>query len=617
MCGIVGFIAPRLDGINTAAALQSLQHRGPDADGYIAETCAANQVWMGHRRLSIIDLSAAGNQPMTQDHVTVVYNGEVYNFEELRRNHLSGESFHSQTDTEVILKLYIRYGSDFAKMLNGDFAISILDRQKQKVFLIRDRMGIKPLYIYEGENVFSFASEIVAFKAAGFSLSLNKHGIGRYLAFKYSPGSETLFAEVRRLMPSTILEFDLGRGTKTESKYWELSREIVPFKGSYADAKSQLRHLVEKAVKSRLIGDVPIANYLSGGLDSSIIAHYLKGGNNVHFCAVKNQSDLQAEGTTSDGYYAEKLATDWGLDLRKISIGQNTLTEENLRNAVTSCGDLIADGSIIPAMLIAQKAAEDHRVVLSGMGADELFLGYNGHFLLRLSQMSQRIPGLKPVIGTAMRSVNAGKGPFKAYRRYLQKWGNNMGKDYEAGRYSVVGDVDSGLSVFNGDAGFEEYVAPYFPTGKDPFDALFDFEMENFLVKNLHYLDGSSMAYGLESRVPFLDHELVTFAAGLPTEYKLNWKMKSKKILKEAYSPEIPSYITRRRKAGFGMPLRSLLAKDDVLNRLLPLDYFGDRPYFDADQIKKLIAAHKSGHQDQSALLYALISFKMWEEVNF
>ncbi len=617
MCGIVGFIAPSLDGINTAAALQSLEHRGPDSDGFVAETCAARRVWLGHRRLSIIDLSAAGNQPMTQDHVTLIYNGEVYNFEELRRTYLSGEAFHSQTDTEVILKLYIRYGIDLVNKLSGDFALAILDRRKQEIFLVRDRMGVKPLYIYEHGGVFAFASEISAFKAAGLSLSLNTQGIGRYLAFKYSPGSETLFTEVSRLMPASILEFDLSTGRQNTSKYWELSREIVPFKGSYADAKSELRHLVENAVKSRLIGDVPIANYLSGGLDSSIIAHYLKGGDNVHFCAVKNQSDLQAEGTTSDGYYAAKLAADWGLDLRKISIGQDTLTEENLRNAVSSCGDLIADGSIIPAMLIAQKAATDHRVVLSGMGADELFLGYNGHFLLRLSQMSQRIPGLKPVIGSAMRSVNAGKGPFKAYRRYLQKWGNNMGKKYEASRYSVVGDVDSALSVFNGDAGFDEYVAPYFSSGKDPFDALFDFEMENFLVKNLHYLDASSMAFGLESRVPFLDHELVTFAAGLPTDYKLNWKMKSKKILKEAYSAEIPAYVTQRRKAGFGMPLRSLLAKDEVLNRLLPLDYFGDRPYFNADAIKKLITAHKSGQQDQSALLYALISFRIWEEINF
>ncbi len=614
MCGIVGFVAKSLEGINAAAALESLVHRGPDSGDYIAETCAAHQVYLGHRRLSIIDLSTAGNQPMTEGPATLIYNGEVYNFEELRATYLAGETFHSKTDTEVILKLYLKYGSDFVSKLSGDFAIAILDRQKQKLMLYRDRMGVKPLYIYERNGVFAFASEIKAFKSAGLSLSLNEGGIGRYLAFKYSPGTETLHAEVRRLKPAEMLEIDLHTGKKRSEKYWELSKEIVPFKGSYDDAKAELSHLLETAVKSRLIGDVPIANYLSGGLDSSIIAHYLKGGNNVHYCAVKNASDLKAEGTTSDGYYARKLAADWGLDLRQIPIGQDTLTAENLHNAVHACDDLIADGSIIPAMLIAREAAADHRVVLSGMGADELFLGYNGHFLLRLSQMSQRIPGLNPLVGTAMRSVNAGKGPFKAYRRYLQKWGNNIGKDYEPSRYSLVGDVDSALSVFNGDAGFDEFVAPYFPSGKDPFDALFEFEMENFLVKNLHYLDGSSMAYGLESRVPFLDHHLVTFAAGLPVEYKLNWKMKSKKILKEAYADVIPRYVTHRRKAGFGMPLRSLLAKKEVLDAFLPVEYFADQAYFDGDAIRGLVEAHRSGRQDQSALIYALICFRVWKE---
>ena len=613
MCGIVGFVAKNLTGVRPAEALESLVHRGPDSGGYIAETCAAHQVYLGHRRLSIIDLSEAGNQPMTQGPHTLIYNGEVYNFQELRRTHLRDEIFHSESDSEVVLKLYAKYGPEFVKMLNGDFALAILDRHLQKLFLARDRVGVKPLYLYEHTGMLAFASEIKAFKAAGLSLSVNEAGIGRYLTFKYSPGTETLYKEVRKFKPATWLEIDLHSGAKTVSTYWELSKEITPFKGSYADGKHQLRHLLEKAVTDRLIGDVPIANYLSGGLDSSIIAHYLKGGNNVHFCAVKAQSDLQAEGTTSDGYYAKKLAQEWGLDLRELPIGGDTFTEDNIRKAILACDDLIADGSIIPAMLIAERAAQDHRVVLSGMGADEIFLGYNGHFLLNLSTRSQRIPGLQPLMGGAMRSVRAGKGPFKAYRRYLQKWGNNMGKGFEAGRYSIVGDVDSALSVYNGDAGFEDFIAPYFPEGKDPFDALFEFEMENFLVKNLHYLDGSGMAYGLESRVPYLDHEVIRFAASLPVDYKLDWKLKSKKILKEAYAADIPRYVTHRRKAGFGMPLRSLLSKQEVIDRLLPLEYFGDQPYFNADVIKNLIEAHKSGRQDQSALLYALICFRIWK----
>jgi asparagine synthase (glutamine-hydrolysing) len=176
----------------------------------------------------------------------------------------------------------------------------------------------------------------------------------------------------------------------------------------------------------------------------------------------------------------------------------------------------------------------------------------------------------------------------------------------------VVGEVDASIRLFRGEAGFDEFVAPYFPEGKNPFDSLFTFEMENFLVKNLHYLDRSSMAYSMESRVPFLDHELVTFAAGLPTNFKLDWKLKSKKILKEAYRKELPYYITKRRKAGFGMPLRSLLSKEDVLDRLLPLDFFGGMECFNLDEIRNIIKSHIAGKQDHSALLYSLISFRLW-----
>lgn len=614
MCGIFGIIAPNLEGIQPRAGLNSLHHRGPDFGADLSESSGSQTVYLGHRRLSIIDLSDAGNQPMTAEHATIIYNGEVYNFEELRKTYLNDVAFKSRTDTEVILQLYLKFGPDFIQKLNGDFSLAIFDRRRKKIFLYRDKMGVKPFYLYQKKGVFAFSSEIKAFRAAGLPLSLNEKGVGKYLVFKYSPGQETLFTEVERLKPAEKLIFDLENSTVRREKYWELPAEIKAFKGSYADAKMELRHLFEKAVNDRLIGDVPIANYLSGGLDSSLIAYYLKSGNHAHYCAVKNEGDLKAEGTTSDGHYAALLAKEWNLDLREIPIGIENLTPEHLREAVTACDDLIADGSIIPAMLIAKAAAKDHRVVLSGMGADELFLGYNGHFLTRLNAMAAKVPGLKPAAGSAMRSISAGRGPFKAYRRYLQKWGNNLGKPFEASRFSLVGDVDSAVSVFNGDAGFEAFVAPYFSKEQNLFDSLFEFEMENFLVKNLHYLDRSSMAYGLESRVPYLDTELVTFAAGLPLDFKMSRSLKSKKILKEAYRAELPDYVTRRRKAGFGMPLRSLLSDPRVLDTFLPRDYFGDQPFFDADQIQKLISAHQSGKQDQSALIYALISFRFWAE---
>lgn len=606
MCGIVGFIGKSTEALDLDAALNTLFHRGPDFGDSLKEKVGDSEVYLGHRRLSIIDLSEEGNQPMSEKGVTLVFNGEIYNYRELKRAHLNDEKFHSSSDTEVALKLYLKFGSDFVRHLNGDFAMAILDRNRRELWCIRDRIGVKPFYIYESGDLFGFASEIKAFRAAGIQLTPREDALGKFLVFKYSPRQETLYWEVRRLAPSSILRYDLDSGKKSEEKYWDLREEIKPFAGSFDQAKGQLKERLGACIKSRLVADVPIANYLSGGLDSSIIAYHLRGEEFTQYCAVKEEKDLKAEGTTSDGTFARELAESWNLNLETIPIGLDQLTPELIRRSIEACDVLIADGSIIPAMLIAEKAAQKHRVVLSGMGADELFLGYNGHFLLKLTQMAEAVPGFKAIASPLLQKVKAGKGPLKAYRRYLQKWGNNLGKDYQAARFSVVGDVDSALSLLRKPPSLCEVFGDF--RGND-FEELFHFEMENFLVKNLHYLDGSSMAFGLESRVPYLDHEFVAFAAGLPVEFKLDDRLRSKKILKAAYADVLPEGITKRRKAGFGMPLRSLLGRREVLDALMPYDVLETRGEIDMDRLRELERAHISGKQDQSALLYALVVY--------
>ncbi|HKL40940.1 MAG TPA: asparagine synthase (glutamine-hydrolyzing), partial [Cryomorphaceae bacterium] len=428
MCGIVGFVGKNLKELRLDESVEALHHRGPDFGDSFQEWVGTNCLFLGHRRLSIIDLSEEGNQPMHEGHISLVFNGEIYNYRELRAAHLGGEKFHGSSDTEVALKLYQKFGADFVRYLNGDFAIAIFDRDRGELLLIRDRIGVKPLYIYEREGIFGFASEIKSFRAAGLKLSQREDALAKFLVFKYSPRQETRFNEVRRLAPGTLLRLDLKSGKKSEEKYWDLRNEVRPFTGSFDQAKSELRERLGASIRARLVADVPIANYLSGGLDSSIIAHHLRGEEFTHYCAVKDERDLKAEGTTSDGAFAKKLAVDWNLNLETISIGLDQLTPELILKSITACDDLIADGSIIPAMLIAEKAAIKHRVVLSGMGADELFLGYNGHFLLKLTQMAQSVPGFKGLASPLLQKIKAGKGPFKAYRRYLQKWGNNLGK---------------------------------------------------------------------------------------------------------------------------------------------------------------------------------------------
>lgn len=608
MCGIIGYIADAPLAFDAEAGLKALHHRGPDHAAHFAESIAGKTLVLGHTRLSIIDLSDAGHQPMHHEGLSMVYNGEVYNYRELKAAHLQGATLRSGSDTEVLLRLYAKMGPDCLPLLNGDFAFALLDRKDASLTLVRDRLGIKPLYLYRKHGLIAWASEIKAFKAAGLPLTMDEGEIGNFLIFKYTPGQKTLYKEVTRLAPAHFLRIDLRSGSEHLERYWDIEKSIAnPWKGSYAEAQEVLRDTLGRAVQRRLVADVPISNYLSGGLDSSIIAHYLRGGGHTHYCAVKSEKDLRAEGTSSDGHYARMLARDWKLTLSEIPIGMDQLSEAHIARAAWACDDSIADGSVIPAMLIAEQAAREHRVVLSGMGADELFLGYNGHMLMRLSSQADKIPGLKALMGPALRKVAAGRGPFKAYRRYLQKWGNNLGKDFEPGRYSVVGDVDSARALFTGEERYTEVFAPYFAEAADPFASMLRFELDHFLVKNLHYLDRSSMAYGLESRVPFLDHEVVELAARLPLHYKLDWKLRSKRILKDAYAEVIPGYVTRRRKAGFGMPLRSLLSNPKLLDQLLPESFCESLGCIDMDALRRVKQEHLSGQKDQSALLYALV----------
>jgi asparagine synthase (glutamine-hydrolysing) len=614
MCGITGYVANQKFPLEEM--MLSLQHRGPDAKGNFETTINQKHIGLGHTRLSILDLSEKGNQPFVSEDqkIHVIFNGEIYNYLELKEQHLKNESFQSNTDTEVVLKLYQQKGIGFVDLLNGDFSIAILDENQNKFYLIRDRAGVKPLYFYHQNEKLVFGSEIKSILKSGVKAELATENLQKYFVFKYSPANETLFKNIQRLQPAHFAEYDLNNHSFQVKRYWQPEQKDKYQGITYQDAQTEIKHLLQDATEKRLIADVPVGTFLSGGLDSSIIASFLKGDQNIrHYCASKEEKDIKKEGTTSDFRYAQKLAEEWELNMTKITIGSDNTNLEQIRNTLKYGDDLIADGSQIPSFLITQQASKQSKVILSGMGADELFLGYAGHQMTLLDGVLSKIP-LSKSIAKIGYSLDQGNGKFKAFRRYLHKLGKYYQyPNYKYGLYTIVGDYENSLSVFKGDQeNTTQFLSNYFPEGANPYDCFKTFEYENFLQKNVSYLDRMTMANGVEGRVPFLDHRIIELAHSIPRKYKLSNTGKSKVILKDAFKKELPSYVTNRRKAGFGMPLRSIFSSEQKINELLDRELLNSIDGFSMVDIEKHIQSHLTGREDNSALIYALISFQEW-----
>lgn len=618
MCGIAGYVSTT--DIDGQAMLASIGHRGPDAFGGFRASVAGQQVFLGHARLSIIDLSSAGHQPMFADgeRIALVYNGEIYNFQELRDRHLRGVRLQSRTDTEVALRLYEKLGIDFVHELNGDFAIAILDQRRGKLLLIRDRVGVKPVYFAQRGDRFLFGSEIKSLIAGGLQPRLDAAGLQRFFVFKYTPAADTLFEGVRRLEPGHYLELDIGSGHFDIRRYWDpgFQREAGL---DYAEAKSRLRSLIEDATRIRLVADVPVGTFLSGGIDSSIIAGLLRDQAQItHYCARQGEEATQAEGTVSDYAYAQRLAAEWKLSLKAVDLGASTVTREQVHTTCYYGDDLIADSAQVPCYLITRGAAGTSKVFLSGMGADEILLGYPGHQLSLLWKYIQGVPFGRAVLGM-FAGIDQGRGAFKAFRRYLYRLGKYRSyPDYRYGIFNIVGDFETSAAVVKGDREqLVDFLEGYFPQGADPFDCFKRFEFENFLQKNLSYVDRMSMANSVEVRVPYLDHRVVEFAYSLPTHFKLGRFGRTKRVLVDAFSDLLPDYIVRRRKAGFGMPIRSLFGDPAKIRSLLDEDALADVGAFDVDHVRALITSHVEGREDNSSIIYALISFQQWHSTFF
>ena len=591
MCGIVGF---NFEDEQLAKELgELLKHRGPDGEGYYKD----NGVTLGHRRLSIVDLSDKGSQPMTNEDGTVwlTYNGEIYNFEGIKEDLLAeGHDFTSETDSEVLIHGYEEYGSDLLEKLNGQFAFCIYDKQERKLFLARDRIGINPLYYYWDENKFIFGSELKVILESGVDKEINQEALNHYLSYGYTPRGLSIIENGFKLNPGCYIEFDLDNQELSEQKkFWSLEKDIK-IKDEEV-AKKAIRRKLKDSVDKRMMADVPVGAFLSGGIDSSTISSMMKQHtDDLKTFSVKFDYEDYDESHYSN-YVADKINSDHkvinfsGKDVKKL-----------IELLPHHYDEPFADHSMIPTYLVSNVASEEVTVCLSGDGADELFAGYGKYKLMKVVNWQNNI--LKPVFKLFSYLPLPGKiKRYFLYSRYeaYQQYAN-------LNSYKYIEDISSeDLEVYER---YEEYFEDDIIQDMTESDSL-NYLPEDILTK----LDRASLGNGLEARTPFLDHDMIELAFSIKSDMKMKW-FNTKYILKKAVKGIIPSKIIERKKEGFGSPIKYYLKTElKPLVKKYVIDY-DKHSHFDNINKKELYEDHLEGVRDNSRLLFSILMFNLWWE---
>ncbi len=624
MCGICGAIDyNRNSAVNEEllnAMCAELRHRGPDGQGVFVDR-GTPLAGLGHRRLSIIDLSASGHQPMPNEDKTVwvVLNGEIYNYRELRPLlEEKGHRFRSNTDTEVLIHLYEEHGEKCLDFLRGMFAFAIWDARQRALFLARDRAGKKPLLYSHSGGVFCFASEFCAFLRSGLiKKEINYEAIHYYLTYGYIPAPLTIYKGVSKLPPAH--KIILKENKLTLSRYWQLdySRKSSINEG---DAAGEILRLLKEATRIRLHSDVPLGAFLSGGIDSSTIVALMSECSGRK---VKTFSIGFEEGGFSELKYANNIAERYGTEHREFIVKPVAL--EVLPLLVERYGEPYADSSCIPTYYVSRQTKEYVTVALNGDGGDESFAGYERYQGMVAAEAYKRLPrffrtGLSRVLCRLPDSINP-KNRLRNIRRffeaanlpaqfrYLQWVGifNNSARDslYSENFKSKIAKNDP-----------IDWLAPYLNNPKDLclLDRLLMADVHTYLPNDLLVkVDIASMCNSLEARSPFLDHKIMEFAAGLPAGYKMRHLVK-KYILKKSIKDLVPKENVYRRKMGFGVPVGEWLRGElkDFLNETLLSSASLNRGYFRPEAIKEMVREHAQARVDYTMQLWALLMLELW-----
>ncbi len=618
MCGLAGFVGNgSRDGLEKMAV--SIRHRGPDDQGIFCE----GGIGLAHSRLSIIDLSSAGHQPMFSGDksVAMVYNGEIYNFPELRENLLSkGYKFRGNSDTEVIIYLYQQFGEGCFEKMNGMFALAIYDFSKEKLILARDRMGEKPLYWAVQNNTFVFASELGALLSSGLvKKEIDLVSLNKYLLFDYVPTPDTMLKDVFKLEPGTYLVYE--KGSVRKQKFWR-PKEGLSRMGE-KESLVKLDSLLNESVASELISDVPLGVFLSGGIDSSTVAWYAQKNSkepiNTFSIGFKDP-DFDESG------YAKEVAT-----LLGTWHHERIVSPENALSVIPQIPNIlsepVADASIIPTFLLAQFTREKVKVSLGGNGGDEVFAGYSTFHAERFFDWYRRVPPVARMLGKGLIDALPVSDTNFGWSYNLKKFSSSdinddihrheewLGSFSGAERKKLSGErlretTRLGNVFENIDAYADEYRQP------DSHNRLLYAYLRSYLLDEvLVKVDRASMYHALEVRAPILDYRVVDFVFSLP--YSLKYKnFETKYLLKKLMKNRLPNHIIHRKKKGFGVPMARWLKNElkDFCNDLLSSEEIRRQGLFNPEYVSRLKTDHFEGRKDNRKELWNLMVFSLWYE---
>ena len=630
MCGIAGFIDfhKKSTTSNIQSMIEPLNHRGPDGEGVSLFKSKNAIIGFGHKRLSIIDLSQAGKQPMALNHLHITYNGEIYNYQEIKNELLElGHHFNGESDTEMILHAYTEWGIKAVERFIGMFAIALFDEKKQEVVFIRDRAGVKPLFYYQKNDLILFSSELKSFhEHPEFEKKLDLNAVAAYMQYGNVPTPHCIFKNCGKIKPGHYLKINLENKSQQEIQYWNVYDfyNQPKLNLSFPEAKIQTKELLKSAFNYRMVADVPVGVFLSGGYDSTTVSSLIQAESTAR---LKTFTIGVPDIGLNEAPYARDIAKHLGTDHTEINCTEEEAIEM-IKDLPFFFDEPFADSSAIPTTLVSKAARKDVTVALSADGGDEIFGGYNRYdFMHRYGKTLNSIPkAVRKILVGAMGNISSEKIPvlkdkYNFHNRYekLKTVLNDPSEkeimlslsqqfNDEQMKSVMKSEFTSLPTMFQSKEMLEDF--------KSPLSYMMAIDFQTYMLDDiLQKVDRATMTNSLEGREPMLDHRILEFAAQIPDEYKYQNGIK-KRILREITHDYIPKELLDRPKMGFAIPIAKWLKNElrDHVEEYLNEDRIEKQGIFNWEFITKLKMDFYKGRKEYDSKLWYFLMFQMWYE---